>query len=973
LTLDWSEMEAKWQRAWESSKIFEADPVPGKQKYFITVAYPYPNSPQHVGHGRTFTLADVMARYKRMRGFNVLFPMGFHYTGTPILAMSRRISSGDKELENIFLNIYHVPREKMQEFSNPLAIANHFHKEIKHGMKKIGYSIDWRREFTTIDPTYSRFIEWQFQTLRKKGLITQGSHPVGWCPRDGNPVGQHDTRGDVEPEIEEYTLIKFSFQDEILPTGTLRPETIFGVTNLWLRPDLEYVKAKVAGETWIVSRECAEKLRYLGRRVNEVGSVKGSELIGKYCRNPMTGSQVPIFPAWFVDPDNATGVVMSVPGHAPYDYIALEDLRGKPESLREFGMSPRVLESVPPISIIKLDGYSAFPAEDVIRRMKIESQTDPRIDAATKEVYSKEFHFGVMKENTHEFSGMRVLEAKERVKDRLIELSNADRMYEIINKPVFCRCGSRCVVKLFENQWFIDYGNEEWKSLARRCLGKMNIAPPVLRSEYEYVIGWLREKACARKSGLGTKLPWAKDWIIESLSDSVIYMAYYTISKYINEHRLDAENFDHSVFDYIFLGIGNPSEIGSRVGLDEELLKAMREEFLYFYPLDSRNSGRDLIPNHLTFFIFNHAAIFPENLWPRQIVVNGSVLMEGKKMSKSLGNIIPLIDAIRDYGADSIRLSILGTAELLGDADFSRTLARSVRSRLEKLHDLSDRILRMRLGKDLSEPETLNRWLMSRLQSRIKAVTEAMENLEVRDAIQEAFYGIDHDVQWYLRRIGDKDLSSIHSPKTLETLREVLDAWVRLLAPFAPHLCEEIWSKLGNKGYISTAEWPSVDDSKVDHEAELCESLIERVIEDTKSILKAVKIRPSRIYYYAAADWKWSVYHRILEMIQAGESDIREITRVLMSDSALRIRGEEAVSYIKRVFQEARRLDPDHLRVRAVASRIDELSVLQSGAALIENEFGAKVKVFSEESPQKYDPDSRSSHASPYRPAIYVE
>jgi leucyl-tRNA synthetase len=115
----------------------------------------------------------------------------------------------------------------------------------------------------------------------------------------------------------------------------------------------------------------------------------------------------------------------------------------------------------------------------------------------------------------------------------------------------------------------------------------------------------------------------------------------------------------------------------------------MRSEFLYFYPLDSRHSGRDLVPNHLTFFIFNHVAIFSPSLWPRQIVVNGSVLMEGKKMSKSLGNIIPLRKAIRMYGADTLRVSILSASELLQDADFSDSLARTTKVKLQEFYKFS--------------------------------------------------------------------------------------------------------------------------------------------------------------------------------------------------------------------------------------------------------------------------------------------
>ncbi len=134
------QIEQKWQRKWEEAKIFEADPDPKKPKCYITVAYPYPNSPQHIGHGRTYTLADVHARYMRMRGYNVLLPMAFHYTGTPVLAMSKRLADNDSDLIDDFVNIYKVPKEKLKEFTEPFKMARYFHEEIKAGMKAIGYS-----------------------------------------------------------------------------------------------------------------------------------------------------------------------------------------------------------------------------------------------------------------------------------------------------------------------------------------------------------------------------------------------------------------------------------------------------------------------------------------------------------------------------------------------------------------------------------------------------------------------------------------------------------------------------------------------------------------------------------------------------------------------------------------------------------------------------------------------------------------
>ncbi|MDE1830194.1 MAG: class I tRNA ligase family protein, partial [Thaumarchaeota archaeon] len=166
MEMNWVQIEEKWRQKWQEEKQFESNPD-SRKKFFVTVAYPYPNSPQHIGHGRTYTLADVHARFKRMSGYNVLFPMGFHYTGTPILGMARRVQENDKDLIEAFRTLYKVPDEKIKEFSEPVKIADYFHQEIKAGMIEMGYSIDWRREFTTIDPFYNKFIEWQFKKLKE--------------------------------------------------------------------------------------------------------------------------------------------------------------------------------------------------------------------------------------------------------------------------------------------------------------------------------------------------------------------------------------------------------------------------------------------------------------------------------------------------------------------------------------------------------------------------------------------------------------------------------------------------------------------------------------------------------------------------------------------------------------------------------------------------------------------------------------
>jgi leucyl-tRNA synthetase len=969
------QIEEKWQKRWENAKIFEANPDPKRPKYFITVAYPYPNSPQHIGHARTYTLADVHARYMRMRGYNVLLPMAFHYTGTPILAMAKRLAENDKELINDFINVYKIPEEKLRELTDPLAMARYFHEEIKSGMKEIGYSIDWRREFTTIDPHYNRFIEWQFKRLHQARYIKRGSHPVGWCPKDGNPVGQHDTIGDVEPEVGEFTLIKFKHQEWVLPTATLRPETIFGVTNIWLNPKATYVKAIVGDEKWIVSKESAEKLTYQNRKVTVLESFEGKEFIGKYVENPVTKDKILILPADFVDPNNATGIVMSVPGHAPYDYVALENIRKTPSRLEKYGLTAEVIDSIRPISLIEVPGYSEIPAMDAVKRMNIKDQLDPKLEDATKEVYRHEFHNGKMKENTGKYFSLTVAEAKDKVKQDLIAEGKATTMYELLNRPVRCRCGTECVVKIFEDQWFIDYGNPEWKALAHKNLDKMELLPEELRTEFNYVIDWLHEKACARKSGMGTKLPWDPEWIIESLSDSTIYMAYYIIAPHIKEHKIQPNQLTDDVFDYIFLGIGNAIDIAKKANLEAKILEQMREEFLYFYPLDSRHSGRDLVPNHLTFMIFNHTAIFPEKLWPRQIVTNGSVMMMGVKMSKSFGNIIPLREALKMFGADPLRLSVLATAELLQDAEFSPTVAKSMHDRLERLYRFASEIEKtQRIGKISGNSlTTIDRWMLSRLQEHIKKATEAMDKLAVRKALHSVLYELDQDFQWYQRRIVDGKEEANRNVAIAYVYDEVINAQVRMLAPFAPHTCEELWEMAGGKGFVSLSPWPKPDESKVDINAEESEALIMGLLEDTLNIIKATGVTPKKVFYYMAASWKWKAYLEALKRSVSAKVMQSDLIRDLLKEPDLRIKGKEVTEFIGKIVDEVNRMPNEKKQRIMQVGVINERQIVKEAEDFLKRELNAEIYCYNEEDPELYDPKKRARLAKPNRPAIYIE
>ncbi len=965
----------KWQEKWRSDRVFEPKPEPGRPKFFITAAFPYPNSPLHLGHSRTYTITDVYARFMRMRGYNVLFPMGFHYTGTPILTMAESIRNNDKELISLLVEVYGVPPEDVPKLGDPLALARYFHTDAKNAMTEMGYSIDWRREFTTIDPEFKRFIIWQYTRLREKGLITRGTHPVGWCPRHQMPVGMHDTKGDVEPEIGEFTLILFELPDGYyLPAATLRPETVFGVTNLWVNPEAEYVRIEIDGHRYIVSKRAAFKLKFQRDSVKELGSVKGEELVGVRVRNPATGALVPVLPASFVDPDTATGVVMSVPAHAPYDYVALQELvEKKRDLLRKLGISP---EELKPIPLIKVPGYGDVPAKDMVERMGIKSQEErDKLDAATKKLYSDEYHKGVVREDIVDLvypslepearrfaiaavkawiAGRGVAEAREATENWLKALGYADRMYEIMNKPVYCRCGTEIVVKVLKDQWFIDYGNPEWKELAYELLEYMRILPPEMRLEFEKTIDWLHERAVARTRGLGTELPWAPGWVIESLSDSTIYMAFYTINYKIRKYGLKPEQLTVEFWDYVLHGRGSPEKVSKKTGVPMEVLEDLRSEFDYWYPLDSRHSGRDLVPNHLTFFIFHHAVLFPREKWPRQIVVNGFVMLEGKKMSKSLRNIIPLRRALRVYSPDVIRASILAAAELLQDANFTHEQAMSVLSQLAKYKSHAEAVAKVEEG----EKSIADRWLLSRLQRHIRRVTESLEALRVREATVTLLYEMERDVTKYLAMRGSVG----------PALREYVEKWTLMLAPIAPHIAEEVWHMLGHDTYVSLEHWPIENPEKLSPHNELVVEYADKVVEDIKAIMRVLKVKPSRAVIAVARPEEWRAARIVADTVLR-RAPLRDAIRALVPVYG---DGKRAAAVAKKLYEYLRGMSTGYVELVKSVAEFDERGALEELRHYIAKRTGIEnIEIRYVDEAEM--PEQKKRQAMPTRPAILLE
>ncbi len=635
-------------------------------------------------------------------------------------------------------------------------------------------------------------------------------------------------------------------------------------------------------------------------------------------------------------------------------------MQEKPEVLNEFGVDPEVVKRIKPISIIKVEGFGEYPAVEIVQKMGVKDQNDPKADEATKELYKKEFHSGVLKQKCGPYAGKSVREVKETLIADFRKLGVADVMYDL-PEQVVCRCMTQCIVKILSDQWFLNYSDQHWKAKAKEAVAQMTIYPDSAKQSFNTVIDWLREWACARTTGFGTPLPWGKGWIIETLSDSTIYMAFYTVNKHIKQNNIKPEALTPEVFDYIFYGKGNCTELQKTTGISTALLEAMRNEFLYWYPFDLRNSAKELVPNHLTFCIFHHAALFPPEHWPKAIAVNGMLMVEGKQMHKSKGNFVTMKGAVEKYGADATRSALLLGAEGMDDPDWRAENVSDVKSKFEALYSLATTVI---ASAKKDEDTRLERWLQSKLQHRIKEVTVNLDELKTRTALQIALFEVWNDLRWYIQRKGNTDAKA---------LGEVVKIWLKMLAPFAPFICEELWSQTGDAGFISVAKWPIFDESKVDVTAEEQENMIIDAISDTSNILKAMKITPKRVCFYTAAPWKRQIYLKVLDKDLAGEAKINELMKEFAADKDLKPHMKEIAAMVPRLMKALTKLPNERKANLLKIKSLDEKAILEGALVFLRERFKAEICVFSEEDQKRYDPKNRAAMALPYQPAIYVE
>ncbi|EFA84639.1 leucyl-tRNA synthetase [Heterostelium album PN500] len=730
-----------------------------------------------------------------------------------------------------------IPDEEIPKFADSAYWLNYFPPHCKTDLQTIGMGIDWRRSFITTDVNqyYDSFVRWQFETLRELGKVKYGKRYSIWSTTDNQQCADHERASGEGVQPNNFTLIKLEVLEPVpeclkevaatgkkiyLVPGTVRPETMYGQTNCWILPTGKYGAFQMKnGEVFICTERSARNMSYQ-ELTEETGKYPclakftGDQLLGAALKAPLAVNKVVyVLPMLSIDENKGTGVVTSVPSDAPDDYAALHDLKQKEPLRKKFGIKDEWVLPFEVVPIIDIPGYSNTAAVKAYQDLNIKSQNDRALLDQAKDVcYLRGFTEGIMIVGEH--AGKKVQDVKKAIKDQLIESGQACN-YSEPTTPVISRSGDECVVALTD-QWYINYGEDDpqWRDQVNKTLESMELFSAETKKRFETAVGWLNQWACSRSFGLGTKLPWDEQFLIESLSDSTIYMAFYTIAhllhqdfngKVVGPAGIAATQMTRAVWDHILLD--KPYPEGCEISKDT--LAVLKREFNYWYPLDLRVSGIDLVQNHLTFFLYNHAAIFAEKMQPKGIRANGFVQLNGAKMSKSSGNFLTLFDAVQQFSADGTRIALADAGDGIEDANF---VDKTALTSLFKVHTQVQWVQEMIDMKDKLYSGESNRLqdviFISEMNRAINKADEAYAKSQFREALHTCFFDLLNVRDHYKLAMAKNENMSC------ELIFKYIETQAILLFPIIPHFSQKVFSMIG-KGSILAARWP--ESSNIDY------------------------------------------------------------------------------------------------------------------------------------------------------------
>jgi leucyl-tRNA synthetase len=754
---DPKEIEEHWQAVWEEKNLFHVDETTDREKYYLLEMFPYPSGRIHMGHVRNYSIGDVIARYKRMSGFNVLHPMGWDAFGMP------------------------AENAAIQHGIHPAVWTRENIAYMKKQLKRLGFGYDWDREIATCDVEYYGWEQWIFLKMYEKGLVYRKSAPVNYCEkcqtvlaneqvedgkcwRCGSEVVQNELTQwffaitKYADELSEYTTKLPGWPDRVLSMQrnwigksfgvevdfplekggqltifTTRPDTLYGVTFMVLAPEHPMATQLALGtpqEKDVFA--FVEKAKAQDRSFrSELALKKEGVFTGAYVINPLTQHRVPIFIGNFVLMEYGTGAIMAVPAHDQRDF----------EFAREFSLPVIVTINPPGATLDPSTMEGAYEDEGVLTGSGPFDGMNNRKAIPAIIDYLEEQHLG-----------------KRTINFRLKDWGISRQRYWGNPIPVIY-CDSCGVVPVpYEDLPVVLPLDAEVKMVGRS---------PLADNPSFYKVN------CPKCGGPAKRETDTMDTFVES--------SWYFL-KYASPHSTDAP-LDRAKVDY---WVPVDQYIG---GIEHAVLHLLYSRFFNRVLNDLGLVGaREPFENLLT---------------------QGMVIKDGSKMSKSKGNVVDPDYLIDRFGADTARLFCLFAAPPEKDLDWSdkgvegsyRFLQRLWRLVVERLDDL--KAVKPSIKVDNADKETAH--LLHVVHKTIKKVTEDLKRFHLNTAIA-ATMELVNDINRFLET-ERKDKAS------LGALRGAVDNLIVLVSPFCPHITQELWSMLGHDDLLVNCSWPAYDEA----------------------------------------------------------------------------------------------------------------------------------------------------------------
>ena len=767
---DFNRIAEKWQKRWEDKEIFKVKEDSKKKKYYVLEMFPYPSGGGlHMGHVRNYTIGDCLARYKRMQGFNVLYPMGYDSFGLP------------------------AENAAIKQKADPNEWTSNNIKTMKSQQKMLGFSYDWSREITTCNEAYYKWNQWIFLKFFEKGLAYKKEAYVNWCTscktvlaneqvhegkcwRCRNEVSEksleqwffkiRDYAEELLKDLEKLgwpeqvkimqrnwigksfgTEVNFSIKDtkEAIPIFTTRADTLFGVTFMVFAPEHPLVRKWVKGTKYEKDFENFYKEVQKENKFERTSgqSEKKGMFIGKYAINPINNEEVPVYTGNFVIYEYGAGAVMGVPAH----------------DQRDFDFAKK--HNLPIKVVIQPDAY------------KLKEEKMAR-------AYLEDGHLA----NSGDFNNM----------------GNKDAIQEISKK----------LEKIGKGRKIVNYKLRDWLISRQRYWGT---PIPIIYCEKCGVVpapyNELPVKLAKNVKFTGSGNP------LENSEEFVNCKC----PKCKGKARRETDTMDTFVdSSWYFLRYCSPKE---------DKLPFNTGSADYWMPVDQYIGGIEHAIMHLLYARFFTKALRDLGLNKinepfTRLLCQGMVLKDGEAMSKSKGNVVDPREITDKYGPDTARLFVLFAALPEKELEWNDKGVNGVYRFINRIFAMHEKVDNFK-----ADDKALNR-----MHRTIKAVSENIENFEYNKGVVNLYSYAD-----YLGR--------------LEKIpKEAFEALLLLLAPFTPHLCEELWSKLGNKEFISLENWPKFDSKKMNEKIEEEEKLIQSTISDIRNVLKLIKIEAKKIWLY---------------------------------------------------------------------------------------------------------------------------